>query len=138
MDKREHNIDDEVLYDNFGKEFESYQTVYKIIEIDKRVGYLIGNDDTKPFHAQEYQVKAHGKYTSRLNLKEDILIYAFRYCLGRKTYAVSDCVSNILANWNELTPRAKDLFYSEIKKCDNLGMDMDEIEWMKIIERYDN
>lgn len=67
VDKREHKVDDEVLYDNFGKEFIPTNEVYKIVEIDKRAGYLIGNDDTKPFHAQEYQVKAYTKPLKDLN-----------------------------------------------------------------------
>ena len=73
----------------------------------------------------------------QLVLDEEILIYAFRYCLGRRTYAVSQCVENILKNWDKLSPRSKDLFYSEIKNCDDLGMDMDEREWMKIFNKYE-
>ena len=74
----------------------------------------------------------------QLVLDQEILVYSFRYCLGRKTYAVSHCVGNILKNWDELSPRTKNLFYSEIKKCNDLGMEMDKKEWMKIINQYES
>ena len=69
---------------------------------------------------------------------EEILIYAFRYCLGRMSYAVSICVDNILDNWDNLTPAAKDLIYKEIKDCNDLGMDIDAEEWNKIIDKYES
>ena len=36
------------------------------------------------------------------NLEELITIYAFRYCLGRMTYAVDDCIRYINTIWNDL------------------------------------
>lgn len=65
-----------------------------------------------------------------------LLLDSFRCCLGRKTYAVSDCVEHLTKYW-EIIPKPWRL---KIKKdiCeaidkDQAGMGMDVVEWQKIL-----
>lgn len=67
---------------------------------------------------------------------EDILFYAFRYALGRMTYAVAGVASEIRAHNPTLTKKTRALIIKEIKeayKADGLGMDMDRKEWLKTL-----
>lgn len=67
---------------------------------------------------------------------EDILFYAFRYALGRMTYAVADVASEIRAHNPTLTNKTRALIIKEIKEADKanaLGMDMDRKEWLKTL-----
>lgn len=75
-----------------------------------------------------------------MDFDEDIALYAFRYCLGRMTYAVSTCVDYLLLHWDQLSDKAKGNIYREIREAeatDSLGMDMDKQQWMRVIERYE-
>ena len=68
--------------------------------------------------------------------EEGIFIYGFRYCLGRKTYVVSDMVDILINNWKYLTENTKNLIKKEIKEAideGNAGMDMDVIQWRRIL-----
>ena len=67
---------------------------------------------------------------------EDILFYAFRYALGRMTYAVADVASEIRAHAPTLTRKTRALIIKEIKEADAndaIGHDMDRKEWMKTL-----
>jgi hypothetical protein len=70
---------------------------------------------------------------------EDILFYAFRYALGRSTYAVSVVVRNILCNWKELSDNNKEMIKEEIldyrKRNGLCGMQMDDDEWQKVVDK---
>lgn len=72
-------------------------------------------------------------------IDEDILFYAFRYALGRSTYAVSTVVNNILNNWKFLDNRVKGLMKKEIldyrKRNGLCGMQMDDDEWQKVLDK---
>ena len=68
-----------------------------------------------------------------------VLICAFRYALGRRTYVSHSLVEEILANWDELPDHDKQLFKREIEeerrvngKC---GMEMDDQQWQRIIDK---
>lgn len=65
---------------------------------------------------------------------------AFRYALGRRTYVVSHVVGEILNNWEELSKSFKERTVKEIieYKKDNgdLGHSCDEVEWMKIVNKF--
>jgi len=66
-----------------------------------------------------------------------IIFYAFRYALGRKTYAVNDVVAAIISVWDTLPPTDQLLYHREIKEAIALGkagMDMDVKEWKKILD----
>lgn len=72
----------------------------------------------------------------KFNNPESVLICAFLYALGRRTYVVSEIVNEIVLNWNQLSKKSKDLIAKEISECDDLGMDMDKKEWMKVLNLY--
>ncbi len=46
---------------------------------------------------------------------QDILFYAFRYALGRKTYAVNDVVTAIKERAQEIPPSTRELMVKEIE-----------------------
>lgn len=70
---------------------------------------------------------------------ETILICAFRYALGRKTYIVSHVVEDIINNWDQLSDFFKEKVKKEIREhkemFGNLGDDCDEEEWNKILNK---
>jgi hypothetical protein len=68
-------------------------------------------------------------------MKEDIIFYAFRYALGRKSYAVAEVVTYLLEVWDELTTDTQEMVIKEIKECPDLGMDMDKNLWNIILEK---
>lgn len=83
-------------------------------------------------------------YQKQLEMRPDeqreILIYAFRYALGRSSYSVSTVVKIILDNWDIISESDKKLFNREIleaKKMNNIGMEMDARSWMKIVYKYE-
>jgi len=67
-----------------------------------------------------------------------ILMCAFRYALGRRTYVVSSVVDELIANWKNFDPSRREQYQREIKEhkdmFGNLGMDCDESEWNRILE----
>lgn len=70
-----------------------------------------------------------------------ILISAFRYALGRRTY-ITCCISDeILNNWEVLSKFDKSLFAKEIKEhkelYGNLGDKCDHDSWWKIVIKYE-
>ena len=69
--------------------------------------------------------------------QRDILIYAFRYALGRMTYAVHTVSEIIIRDWDTFSEFDKSLFKKEIKEAirmDCIGMKMDRKQWSKILE----
>ena len=71
--------------------------------------------------------------------ERDILIYMFRYCLTRKSYAVATAIELIQSNWNILSNFDKKLIQKEIKEYFELynnidGFDMDKKYWNVILE----
>ena len=67
----------------------------------------------------------------------DILFYAFRYSLGRQTYAVDTVVKDLLINWHEINPNTQGLIQKEIKEAiynKQAGMSCDVEQWKKILE----
>lgn len=68
---------------------------------------------------------------------ETLLIQSFRYCLGRMTYAVSDCVEMLTLHWNLIQPGVQKQVQDDIKRAietKSAGMGMDIVEWRKILE----
>ena len=69
--------------------------------------------------------------------KEDILFYAFRYALGRMTYAVHEVASEIIRNEASISPEMRALMIQEIAEAiekGNAGMDMDAREWQRVAD----
>ena len=89
--------------------------------------------------------------TNKLNLKgydlkgyeRDLLIYAFRYILGRRTYAVSTIIDLLKSNWDILSEGDKQLYIKEIKEYKELygerglGDSCDIKCWNSILELED-
>lgn len=66
-----------------------------------------------------------------------LLLQSFRYCLGRMTYAVSDCVENLTQYWDYLPPAWQQQIHGDINRaidCGNAGMGMDARQWKKILK----
>ena len=65
-----------------------------------------------------------------------MLLCAFRYALGRRTYIVSTVVDLVLHNWDNIPEYDKTLMKKEINEHKrmhgNIGDTMDEREWDKI------
>lgn len=72
------------------------------------------------------------------DMQEDVLVYAFRYALGRMTYAVSDMQKLIMESWPNLSPLTKEVIKKDIVQYrefhGQIGMDMDHQGWLKILE----
>lgn len=67
----------------------------------------------------------------------DILFYAFRYALGRMTFAPSDVVKHLEAEWPRIDQNHRRLIQKEIQEMDDrggLGMDCDVAQWQKIMK----
>jgi hypothetical protein len=71
--------------------------------------------------------------------KELLIMMAFRYALGGRTYAVSYIVGIILDNWDKFDDSRKEQFKREIleheRLYDNLGDDCDKQQWYKIVKK---
>jgi hypothetical protein len=62
---------------------------------------------------------------------------AHRYCLGRRTYIVSECVRWIQMNWDKFHVHTRELIWRETHEAltrDCAGDDCDVSEWNKILE----
>lgn len=68
-------------------------------------------------------------------MKNVILFYAFRYALGRKTYAVSEVAEEIIHYAEEMSPNIRTLMLQELDEAykeNRLGMGIDVKQWMKV------
>ncbi len=69
----------------------------------------------------------------------DVLIYTFRYCLTRRSYAVGTAIEIIQSNWNILSEFDRKLIQKEITEHFELyspaeKYDMDRTAWNVILE----
>lgn len=77
--------------------------------------------------------------STALVVPEGILICAFRYAIGRRSYVVGEVASELRAHSLSLSNKAKALIVKEIKeaeKADALGMTIDEKEWMRVVDVF--
>lgn len=68
--------------------------------------------------------------------QQDILFYAFRYALGRKTYCTHTVTNAIITCWDGLSDRDKQGYREEIARAikeGNAGHAQDENNWCKIL-----
>jgi len=71
-------------------------------------------------------------------MKENIILYAFRYCLGRQSYAVSEMVEYLLENWKNISEQTKEKIKHEIEcaiRSNEAGANIDVKEWKKILSK---
>lgn len=73
-----------------------------------------------------------------LRVDREILFFAFRYALGRMSYAPSSVIDNIKANINEISTGDIQSYIREIGECANYGMEMDERHWLELKEFLEN
>lgn len=73
-----------------------------------------------------------------VTVEEDILFYAFRYALGRSTYAVFDVTRELKRVWSQMNNQTRIQIQQEIQSAidsgQSLGMKMDEAAWVSILE----
>lgn len=65
-----------------------------------------------------------------------MVVAAFRYCLGRRTYIVSACVDWLLKYWNEIDENTKKLILEETKTAIERGYAGDSCDiqcWEKLV-----
>ncbi len=63
---------------------------------------------------------------------------AHRYCLGRRSYMVSDCVDWLIYHWHEFDEHARLRVINETKEALEKGWagdDCDIKEWKRLIEK---
>ena len=71
--------------------------------------------------------------------ERDVIIYMFRYCLLRRSYAVGTAIEILQSNWNNINIPDKKLIQKEIKEHFQLyspaeKYDMDKTAWNVILE----
>jgi len=69
-------------------------------------------------------------------INENIVFYAFRYCLGRRTGAVDEMVNYLKMNWKRLPENTQNQIQEEIKTTidrGNAGSDCDIKNWKTLI-----
>ena len=72
--------------------------------------------------------------------QRDLLVYAFRYTLGRATYAPQQVASVLKQCWLDLPQSDRDLYRREIKEAVDRGAaghKCDELVWMQIANLRD-
>ena len=73
-----------------------------------------------------------------LELPTWMIHQSFRYCLGRRTYAVSDFVDWALTNFNRLPESTKSIMLRELKEAfahnRGLGDQCDREQWQKLLK----
>ena len=68
-----------------------------------------------------------------------MIIGAFRYCLGRMTYIVSDCTEWLIDNKNDIDRCTREIIVKEINDAldrDRAGMDMDRRRWRVVLKVF--
>lgn len=73
------------------------------------------------------------------NVPEDVLFYAFRYALGRRTYAVAEVASELRAHAPTLSNKTKLSIIKEIEEQlqHSESMDQGDVkEWQRVIDTF--
>jgi len=68
--------------------------------------------------------------------QDDLILCAFRYCLGRMSYSVSSMAEYLEAHWDELNPHIQKLIIEEIKwaiERGAAGMACDIAQWESLV-----
>lgn len=73
--------------------------------------------------------------------QRDLLIYAFRYTLGRATYAPHTVVAVLKRCWKDLSSHDRELFKREIREAleiNRAGHECDKAAWREILALPEN
>lgn len=68
----------------------------------------------------------------KFKVDRNILFFAFRYALGRMTYAPSTVIDNIKANIKNIRTNDIEVYIKEINECNNYGMEIDKKCWLNL------
>jgi hypothetical protein len=91
------------------------------VELAERLSHIRDNLDqwSSPITAPDDLDEAASRLLRRADHKicvdEDVLFWAFRYALGRSSYAVNDVVSAVHENWSDLQVTTRERIHKEIK-----------------------
>lgn len=66
-----------------------------------------------------------------LLVDRNILIYSFRYALGRKSYSPGIVIDNIKNNIDKISSNDIELYIKEIDEYSGYGLDFDKNMWME-------
>ncbi len=72
----------------------------------------------------------------RFEVSEDMVMYAFRYALGRKTYAVGTVSKYLIENWHRFRQFTREQIVKEIEEAiekGEAGMKMDIQSWKAVL-----
>lgn len=69
-----------------------------------------------------------------INVKREILLFAFRYALGRESYAPYSVTEAIKANIDSISITDIKQYIKEIEEHKDLGMSFDEKHWLNFKE----
>lgn len=68
---------------------------------------------------------------------DTMIFYAFRYCLGRQTYAVGRCAEYLKTNWSRLAESTREGIKKEILYAfdkGRYGSELDREQWASVLE----
>ena len=71
--------------------------------------------------------------------ENNVTFYAFRYALGRMTYAVAQVAEYLIEHWEQIHIGVRIRILEEITealKTGHAGMDMDRREWQRILDLF--
>lgn len=71
-------------------------------------------------------------------VNDTMIVWALRYCLGRNTYAVNDCVNCLLENWESLREHTRTIILRDINEAiqdGDYGMRMDRRNWERVLRK---
>lgn len=71
------------------------------------------------------------------NETNSMIFYAFRYCLGRRSYVVGDCVAYLCKHWARIDARIQADIKRNITAAfahDRYGSEIDRAEWAKVLD----
>ena len=73
-------------------------------------------------------------------LDPDMILYALRYCLSRRTQAVEICVEYLLKNWEHFTSPTRADIVTEIKVAmDGVGIPWDKrSQWNRVLKHAED
>lgn len=69
---------------------------------------------------------------SEMIIDNNILFFAFRYALGRKSTAPSMVITAILRNLKNIEDIDIERYIKEISNCNDFGMEIDKKNWISL------
>ena len=81
-----------------------------------------------------------------MNCPDWMIHQSVRYCLGRRSYAVSECTEWLIENWPEIPENTRAIIRNDVEaefergmRCPGmkpLGDDMDRRKWFNVAELW--